>query len=116
LRNIPLTENIHDTSRIAKYAEYMNNSNESSRMDGGKYQSTNVAITVMNDFKATAALQDRVANKFEGETGVTEQNAVRSRQAKRSPRPNNSLELLTNSSEKDKAFLDNINRAGLIKG
>ena len=85
-------------------------------MDGGKYQSTNVAITVMNDFKATAALQDRVANKFEGETGVTEQNAVRSRQAKRSPRPNNSLELLTNSSEKDKAFLDNINRAGLIKG
>jgi hypothetical protein len=85
-------------------------------MDGGKYQSTDTSITAMADFRATALLQERNKQKFEGKTGMTEQDAVRSRQAKANPRPNQArIEKLESGISSDADFLNGINTRSLIK-
>jgi hypothetical protein len=117
LPSTPLQEGLFDNSNVAKYAAYLNKSTPSKTMDGGMYQSTNVDITAMADFKATAALQSRASNKFVGETETTEQNALRSRQMKSNPRPSfSTMELLTNDASTDREFLAGINKNSLLQG
>lgn len=118
LPSTPLQEFLSDHSNIARYAEFLNKSKDPANspvFDGGAYQSTNSAITAMSDFRETAALQARAAKKFANGADVTEQNAVRSRQAKANPRPNGPVEFLTNSSESDKDFLSALNKSGLLQ-
>ena len=116
LASTPITENIHDTSNIARYAAFMNSNADKNRMDGGAFQSTSVARTAMNDFRQTAMLQSRATKKFAGNTETTEHNAIRSRQNKGVERPSQSVELLVNDGSSDKDFLASINKAGLLKG
>jgi hypothetical protein len=109
----------NDAARMDRYLDAMNKSIAHSRghtMDGGKYQSTNTDITAMADFRATALLREQSKSKFEGKTGVTEQDAVRSRQSKANPRPNQPrLERLVDGGSSDNDFLNEINSRGLVR-
>jgi hypothetical protein len=109
----------YNPAKMNRYVDYMNESMAHQKhftMDGGKYQSTNTDITAMADFRATALLQERNKAMFEGKTGVNEQDAVRSRQAKGNPRPNQArVERLVAGSESDEDFLSRLNKSGLLK-
>jgi hypothetical protein len=100
-----------------KYLDALNKSITHARnftMDGGKYQSTNTDITAMAAFKATTLLQERSKAKFEDKP-LTEQDAVRSRQSKANPRPNQSrLERLVTGASSDKEFLNEMNSRSLL--
>jgi spore germination cell wall hydrolase CwlJ-like protein len=121
LPSTPITEGVlqRDDAKMNRYVAAMNKSMAHAKhftMDGGKYQSTNPGLTAMADFKATALLQERNKAQFEGRTGITEQDAVRSRQSKANPRPNQPrIETLVNDAASDAEFLNAINSRSLIK-
>jgi hypothetical protein len=108
-------ENIHDHSKIAGYAAYLNkpaNPTNSRVMDGGAYQSTNPAITAVADFKATAMLNERAKAKFVGNTETTEHQAIRSKQLRNLPRRSDTTVNFDSSSDRD--FLVGMNSRSLI--
>jgi hypothetical protein len=125
LPSTPLTENLHNTSNIDKYAAYLTkNAAQLPTQDDARFQSANPigfqstdpSVTAMADFRATARLRAEAANKFVGNTDVTEDNAVRTKQQRGNPRPNQSLEMLVSDNSSDRDFLAGINKAGLLRG
>jgi hypothetical protein len=115
IASTPITENLFKPLD-PRYVAYLNKSTNpanSRTMDGGAYQSSNPAITAMADFRATALLNERAKAKFQGDTDVTEGNAIRSRSQKGNPRRSEPVMSFDSSSDRD--FLADINKRSLIE-